>query len=486
MNITDSIRRHAERKPDSAAVIRPNGLVVSYGELDRTIDCLASGLQGLGLTPGSVAMAITKRPYRDLCLRLAFARLGIASAATSMPADCVTLVLTEAPIPADAGAKLASVERVWPREVPRAAGAMHVPSHQDPAAACAIFPTSGTTGLPKFVAVSHAQLAQRVATKPPALQLPADARQICMIGAGTGYGFMHRLAVLFGGGTVVMAIGVQQILPLIAAHRVTHLALAPFSLQRLLQTLPAGVGPLPSLRQIEVGGSALAQRLRDLARQRLCANIVTQYGSAEAGPVAGANVDALQGRRGAVGYGYPGVEIEVVGDDDAPVPAGTEGILRVRGAGCAHAYVGDPTASASVFKGGWVYPGDRGIMSNDGLLSIRGRAGDVVINQGGLKVNPQVVEDVLMSVPEVVDAAAFGVPDPMGIARIWAAVVADEPLDIGAVEALCRERLKHNAPVSILQLDVLPRNDAGKVMRGELRQRVVAAHGKRSGFSGSH
>ena len=186
-----------------------------------------------------------------------------------------------------------------------------------------------------------------------------------------------------------------------------------------------------------------------------------------------------------MGYGYPGVEIEVVGDDDVSLPAGTEGILRVRSAGCARAYVGDPAASADVFKGGWVYPGDRGIMSNDGFLSIRGRAGDV-INQGGLKVNPQVVEDVLMSVPEVVDAAAFGVPDPMGIARIWAAVVADEPLDIGAVEALCRERLKHNAPVSILQLDVLPRNDAGKVMRGELRQRVVAAHGKRSGFSGSH
>ena len=485
MNITDSIRRHAEGKPDSAAVIRPNGQVVSYGELDRTIDCLASGIRGLGLTPGSVAMAITKRPYRDLCFRLAFARLGIASAATSMPADRVNLVLTEDPIPADAGARFASVERIWPREVPTAAAAMQVPSHQDGAAPCAIFPTSGTTGLPKFVAVSHAQLAQRVATKPPALQLPADARQICTIGAGTGYGFMHRLAVLCGGGTVVMVTGVQQILPLIAGYRVTHLALAPFSLQRLLQTLPAGVGPLPSLQQIEVGGSALAQRLRALARQRLCANIVTQYGSAEAGPVAGANVDSLQGRRGAVGYAYPGVEIEVVGDDDVSLPAGTEGILRVRSAGCARAYVGDPAASADVFKGGWVYPGDRGIMSNDGFLSIRGRAGDV-INQGGLKVNPQVVEDVLMSVPEIVDAAAFGVPDPLGIARIWAAVVADEPLDLSVVEALCRERLKHNAPVSILQLDVLPRNDAGKILRGELRQRVVAAHGKRSGSAGSH
>ena len=238
-----------------------------------------------------------------------------------------------------------------------------MPSHQDGAAVCAIFPTSGTTGLPKFVAVSHTQIAHRVATKPPALQLPAGTRQICTIGAGTGYGFMLRLAVLCGGGTIVMTTGVQQILPLIAGHRVTHLALAPFSLQRLLQTLPAGVGPLPSLQQIEVGGSALPRRLRDLARQRLCANIVTQYGSAEAGPIAGANVDSLQGRPGAVGYGYPGVEIEVVGEDDVPVPPGTEGVLRVRSAGCANAYVGDPAASASVFKGGWVYPGDRGIMS---------------------------------------------------------------------------------------------------------------------------
>jgi acyl-CoA synthetase (AMP-forming)/AMP-acid ligase II len=178
---------------------------------------------------------------------------------------------------------------------------------------------------------------------------------------------------------------------------------------------------------------------------------------------------------------FPGVEVQAVDADDQPLPPGTEGVLRVRSGGCAGAYFDAPAASALVFRDGWVYPGDVGTVAPDGLVTLAGRPSEV-INQGGVKVLPQLVEDVLLSVPEIGEAAAFGVPDDMGITRVWAAIVPNGRVDMSAVHALCRERLRMRAPTSILQMEALPRNEAGKVLRDVLRKRAMAESSKPGGL----
>ena len=482
MNITDPIRRRAHANPDAEAIIRPNGKAVSYGQLDRTIDFVAARVQGLGLAPGAIVGVRTDRPYRNLCCRLALARLGICIAPLSMPAIATCLI--DGAMPDEPGAKFERIDRLWPVDLAPATDVPEVPSHQDGAAVCAIFPTSGTTGIPKHVAASHDLMARRISTIPSALRLPNDARLICTIGAGTGYGFLRRLTVLWNGGAIVMITHAAQILPSIGRHRVNRLVMAPFALQRLLQGLPPDFGPPPSLQQIETGGSALPDRLYDIARQRLCANIVSQYGAAEAGPVAVATMLSLQGHPGAVGYLYPGVEMQAVDADDQPLPPGTEGTLRVRSGGCASGYFDDPAASARVFRGGWVYPGDVGTVAGDGLVTVTGRSSEV-INQGGVKINPQLIENVLLSVPEIAEAAAFGVPDALGLTRIWAAIVPSGPVDMSAVKALCREQLKNSAPASFLQLKALPRNEFGKVLREPLQRKAIRASAKRVASAGN-
>lgn len=261
-------------------------------------------------------------------------------------------------------------------------------------------------------------------------------------------------------------------------HRVNSLVVAPIALQRLLPALPRDSGPLSMLEQIEVGGSALPRSQYDLARQRLCANIISRYGATETGFVAAAPMHALQGHPAAVGFVDPQVEVQAVDADDNPLPPGTSGTLRVRSDGCATAYLGDPAASARVFRNGWVYPGDEGALSADGLLTLMGRSNDV-INQGGIKVSPETIEDVLLSLPAVREAAAFGVPDALGVMRIWAAIVPNGTPDMKALVSLCRERLKRSAPTSILCLRKLPRNEAGKILRNELRGMAIAARTRR-------
>ena len=152
---------------------------------------------------------------------------------------------------------------------------------------------------------------------------------------------------------------------------------------------------------------------------------------------------------------------------DRPLPPNTEGILRIRGANVIAGYVGDEAASAAVFRDGWFYCGDIGAVSPDGLLTVSGRDGDF-INAGGNKLSPLVVEDVLLSLPQVTEAAAFGVPDRMGVVQIWAAIVSAAPVEMTVLQALCRDRLAEKAPKFIIQIKGLPRNANGKLVRAEL------------------
>jgi acyl-coenzyme A synthetase/AMP-(fatty) acid ligase len=483
MNVTDPIRRQAQASPDAEAVIRPNGRSVSYRELDRTIDYLAAGLRGLGLGPGAiVGVRIGRgRPYRDFCFRLALARLGIVSAPGSTPVGKLDLCLIEGAASDDPVVRFERADRLWTARLAASTAVPEVPSHPDGAAVCALFPTSGTTGVPRLVVASHDQIARRIATVTPLFR-PPDTRMICTIGAETAYGFARRLSVLWKGGVVVMTTQPGQILAFVERHRVDRLVTSPFTLQRVLQGLSPDAGPFPSLQQIEIGGGALPDRCYDIARQRLCANIITRYGAAEIGGIAEAAISSLEGHPGAVGYVFPGVEVQAVDADDQPLPPGTEGVLRVRSGGCAGAYFDAPAASALVFRDGWVYPGDLGTVAPDGLVTLAGRPSEL-INQGGVKVLPRLVEEVLLSVPEIGEAAAFGVPDDMGITRVWAAIVPIGRVDMGAVNALCRERLRLRAPTSILQLETLPRNEAGKVMRDVLRNRAMAESSKPGGPS---
>jgi acyl-coenzyme A synthetase/AMP-(fatty) acid ligase len=250
----------------------------------------------------------------------------------------------------------------------------------------------------------------------------------------------------------------------------------PMTLERIAASVPAGGGPLPSLESIEVSGSHLPIPLYELARQRVCPNIISSYGGTESGHVASAPMSVLRDHPGAVGYVHPGIEVQAVDADDTPLPPGREGILRVRTGNGASAYIGDPVASARVFKDGWLYPGDVGAVSSDGLLTVAGRAGEL-INSGGNKVSPRVIEDVLLSFAGVREAAAFGVPDSLGLTRIWAAMVVDRPVDGAALHAFCVARLGNVAPKHVMKMDTLPRNESGKILRTELARIAAAAHG---------
>src|SRR5262249_38512129 len=129
-----------------------------------------------------------------------------------------------------------------------------------------------------------------------------------------------------------------------------------------------------------------------------------------------------------------------------------------------------PTAEdASIFKDGWFYPGDTGQLTADGILVIAGRV-DEVINKGGDKAAPEMIEGVLRMLPQISDAAAFAIP---GRDQIWAAIVLKEKMPHEAILKFCKDRLAGMAPDRLIELDKIPRNDMGKIIREDMRKAIM-------------
>lgn len=473
MNISEPIRRHAQVTPDGIAVIRADHRAVTWRDLDRLTDRAARYFLRLGLAPGQIVAAGITGPNELVGLIgvLALARLGIVTADPVLPDAHLDAALVQEGQPSRPGLSCVPLDAYWIEPPPDAVAAPVAP-HRDGTAICRILASSGTSGAPKFAPVSHAVMARRVTAHAVSARR-AEAAHICATGIGSALGFRAALRSLWFGGTLVLS-NPADAAEAIRLHQVRSMTIAPISLQHLLGALPADARPLPSLDVVEVSGSALPPALAAAARQRLCPNIVTEYGSTECGLVASAPVAMLGGDPRAVGFLHADVEVRVTDDDGRDLPAGAEGLLCVRTGAEIAGYFRDPAGTAAAFRDGWYCGGDIGRLSPAGVLSVTGRRGDL-INAGGEKISPHVVEDVLLTLPQVREAAAFGVTDRMGVTQVWAAIVADGAVATDRLSRLCGETLGLHAPKFILQLRGLPRNGNGKVLRDELA-RYAEAH----------
>ena len=471
MNITDPIRRQAAAAPRAAAIVR-RGATVSYRQLDRLLDVLARRALDVGLRAGDlVALAFPDIPgsgaeFRYFALSLALARAGIATKSADASDDGIAACVAGMARNAVPAPRVVIADDAWFAIPADTLAVDPVPSHDDGAAICRIITTSGTTGTSKRVAVSHELMMRRLAGSAIGSPYPAKPVVVVHIGPWSNIGFRHMLRALYAGGAIVLARKPDEILRAIAQRGVNYVLLAPAALATLVDTVPEGRGPLRGPEWLEVTGAYLPQALYERARERLCPAIVTSYGSSEAGNTAWSLRSDLDGLPGAVGRLLPDVDVEAVDDDDRPLPPGEVGILRVRGPGNVQSYWRDDDATARTFRGGWFYPGDLGSVSADRMLTIAGRAQEVV-NVGGNKVHPRVVEEALRAVPGVADAAAFGVPNADGIPEIRAALVVRGELARKPLEDTCRQ-LGYAAPKRFVRVAALPRNAAGKVLRGEL------------------
>jgi acyl-CoA synthetase (AMP-forming)/AMP-acid ligase II len=465
---------------DEPAVAFPGG-VATYRVLAAAMLTAADRIAGLGLPPGSIVGIDVRNPLHHIILMFALNLRGVASASVQTAFSVEASGLSPAAILVDThathhppGLRLIPVDEGWftvdPEAAPDFVRLLAMPGFPDENAVMRVIFSSGTTGVPKSAGITSKVLARRFGHS--LFAIPGGAvRSLTLLGMSTLGGFLSPIWALGTGGVACFAGNPAEALHICRIFNVDVLTVAVLQLQAVLKAL--GNAPPPPLKRVIAGGSKISQDLLKDARARLCPNLTFSYGSSEAGIVAIADGSFLEGIEGAAGFVLPWIDLEVVDEDGKRLPPGTEGILRTRSEELAH-YVVDHPDNALLFRDGWFYPGDIGTLRADGLLVVTGRSSEV-INRGGAIVAPDLIERVLTSRPEILEAAAFGIPVSFGVEEIHAAVVARGAFDEQKLLQFCRERLADKAPSRITQVGEIPKSDSGKPLRRIVRDRLVNA-----------
>jgi acyl-coenzyme A synthetase/AMP-(fatty) acid ligase len=240
-------------------------------------------------------------------------------------------------------------------------------------------------------------------------------RQSALIAPGlaSAFGFNRTCEILYAGKTVCQAAVPDAMLHLIGLHRIDTLIASPqqaLGLAMLKERNPEL--PVDSLQAVLLAGSRIGREGIRRIRAALCRNVINEYASTEGGRVAMAPFDLIDGVAGAAGFVLPWAEVEIVDESGAPLPMGSEGVIRYR----TPQFLANVMANGGTATDQWFYPGEVGHLTDNGILCLIGRTSDV-INIGGTKISAGRIEEVMESMAEVREAAACGVEDATGVER---------------------------------------------------------------------
>lgn len=339
--------------------------------------------------------------------------------------------------------------------------------------------TGGTTGQPKAVTLTtRGELAELSAFL---MDLMPDIRE--------GDTFLHAAPIAHASGAYflpALARGCRSlIMPKFDATEFLVLAeREEASLTFLVPTMLAMILEEPRLeeaklnfRRISYGASPIARAVLERAEKRFGRIFAQSYGQAESPMVITCLKPEDHDRIGSAGRPFTFVECAIFDDDDNPLPPGEIGEIVCRGPQTMAYYWNRPEATEKAFRSGWLHTGDVGKMDEDGFFYILDRKNDMLIS-GGYNVYPREVEDVLLACEGVVEAAVVGLPDEKWGDRVHAVVAGREGLDGDAILAHVRDQLAgYKRPKSIEVWPELPKSGANKILRREVRDRILARDG---------
>lgn len=394
------------------------------------------------------------------------------------------------PAAARAGVECISVTAGEPLEESTFAGVAPAPNDD-----ALLMYTSGSTGHPKGVVVSHAGLIARAAERARAHALRPDDRLLSVLPLHHMNAHNMMLGVLFSGGSLVMPaqFKVAAYWEWAMRHRCTWLSIVPTIVAQLLRWGEGNAWPQPGdlreLRFARCSSAPLSDAMHRAFEERFGILLVQGMGMTEAGGIFVNPPTRAQRRIGALGLSH-GLEVKLVGADGRVLGRGQTGELFVRGDALMSRYFDDPAATAAAIDAkGWLRTGDLCRRDDDGYYFHAGRSKDLII-KAGVNVSPQEIDEAMASHPAVAQAVCVGVPHADLGEDIGAFVVLRSGCSCSETELLahCEARLGElKTPSWMVAVDSLPAGPTGKVRRAELAARgaaeVAARYGTRAALA---
>jgi len=512
-----SAKQYSEK---TAVVCGPTRL--TYGQLDQAVNRIANGLTAAGIGRGdNVALSCPNLPYFPM-VYYAILKVG----ATVVPLNVLSTAREIAYYLKDSNAKAyfcfqgtaelpmaqsgyegfqqaESCERFWVMMAdPSAPSAidgttslaeMMAPQPVDfdlvctaPDETAVILYTSGTTGFPKGAELSHAGMTMNALLTRGCFAQKHEDVHIVTLPLFHSFGQTCQMNAGFSDGTTLVLIprfSVEAVFAALQQEEGTIFVGVPtmywallsyedkegrFDREKIIQTLRLGVS----------GGSSLPLEILRGMEEKYRIPILEGYGLSETCPVATFNHLTRERKPGTVGTPIWGVEVQVVDEQDGPLPNGEVGEVVIRGHNIMKGYYGKPEATAGAVKGnGWFHTGDLGRLDEDGYLSIVDRLKDLII-RGGFNVYPREVEEVLMTHPAVSLVAVLGIPDDQHGEEVKAYVVLKEGASLGEQELIAwsKEQMAvFKYPRQVEFRTALPMTATGKILKKELKAELTQA-----------
>ena len=340
--------------------------------------------------------------------------------------------------------------------------------------------TSGTTGNPKGVVLTHRNVVSNAATsrgtsEEDGAAPAAQARQLAVLPLAHAYGLVVLNVSYLNRAMCVMQprFDPAAVLSAIERHRITSFAGVPAMFVALLYTPGSDTYDTSSLEYCVSGSAPLPLAVLEGFERLFNCRILEGYGLSEASAVLTAHSAEMERKAGSVGKPIAGVELQIVDENDQPLPGGQIGEIIARGPNIMREYYNMPQETENALRGGWLHTGDMGYIDDDGYVFVVERKKDMII-RGGFNIYPRDVEEVLNRHPAVVESAVVGIASERMGEEVKAFVVVREAVDAETLQAHCREVLaNYKTPSEIAFVSSLPRTPTGKIDKKELRKQHV-------------
>jgi long-chain acyl-CoA synthetase len=338
--------------------------------------------------------------------------------------------------------------------------------------------TSGTTGNPKGVMLTHHNLRSNALAVAELYRPAPQSMTLHVLPLSHSFGVLcMNLEAVYGLRSVILPrFEAERVLEAIQQYRVQRFSAVPTMFIALCHCPARERYDCSSLEVVSSGGAALPEEVRLEFERLFGCRVLGGYGLSEAAPTVSAYSDDDVYRPGSSGRPIPDVEVCIRDESGRPLPPGQQGEICTRGPNVMTGYWNDPEATAAVLRDGWLHTGDVGHLDADGYLYITDRMKDIII-KGAENISPRQIEEALHRHPAVAEAAVVGVPDPVLGEDICAVVV----LRAGhaATEAELRDHAgrfvnKYKVPSRVVFRPGLPKSGVGKVLKRELRRELTA------------
>ncbi|MER2030171.1 MAG: long-chain-fatty-acid--CoA ligase [Solibacillus sp.] len=491
MFITDYLKAQVEKTPEAIAVSFNND-EISYEAFYRNVVRVAAFVQSKGMKKGDIvaSMLLNSDLFMAVYYGVQLAGCTLLPINTKLAPDELTYIFNHS----EAKGLIyderleGSLQQVdygfeWTKTRDELRAELNIDRKLQPVENKAndttlVLYTSGTTGRPKGVMLTHRNVISAVQQWSESIGYAKSDRVYISIPLFHCAG-LHVIAVstIYCGATLVIdeMFIPDRTIPTILEKYITVFSGVPTMYALLLSKFDFANQSFPNVRKMVYGSAPMPHEIiKNLKGAYPKVEFHNLYGQTESSPGATElSYEAVLTKVGSVGKALPKTELKIVDADGVELPVGEIGEICIKGEQIMKGYLKNDDETMQVIKNGWLYSGDLGRLDEDGYLYIVDRKKDLII-RGGENIYPIEVENVLYQLPQVIDAAVIGIPDPIygEIPKAIVVLVEEDAVTEHEIMDYARSKLaKYKVPHVVEIVKEMPRNPSGKILKHVLRAR---------------